>query len=277
MRMQDMLNVVATGTNSDTPVKLSSLVRVQDSSVPVQIDHYMFARAFDVLVNIQDRDVGGVVGDIHRALDDMRQQKLIPEPIRLDVTGEYTSMVQSFKSLGLGLVLATFFVYALLVALFRSFRGPLIIMFTVPMGLIGVLTILHLTDTTLNVESGMGVIFLVGIAVSNGVLLVDFANRRRKEGLSVRDAIASAAGTRFRPIVMTFLATFLDLTPMALGSTLKDSTVPLARAVVGGMLASTALTLFVVPILYSLLLRDRPERDLDAEVEGEMKRSFELV
>ena len=141
--------------------------------------------------------------------------------------------------------------------------------------LIGVLSMLYLTDTTLNVQSGMGVIFLVGIAVSNGVLLVNFANTRRKEGASVHDAIVSAGRTRFRPILMTFLATALDLTPMAMARTLESSTAPLARAVVGGLITSTLLTLFVVPIIYSLVFRDdEVRRDIDAEIEAEMNRPF---
>ena len=160
--------------------------------------------------------------------------------------------------LGGGLVLASILVYLLMVPLFRSFLGPLIIMFTVPLGLIGVLTMLNVTGTTLNIQSEMGVIFLVGIVVANGVLLLDFANQQRKQGRPVREAISRAAVIRFRPILMTFSATFLDLLPMAIGlGKGSESITPLARAVVGGLLTSTFLTLFVVPILYTLLIRDR--------------------
>jgi Cu/Ag efflux pump CusA len=114
----------------------------------------------------------------------------------------------------------------------------------------------------------MGVIFLVGIAVNNGVLLVDFANKQRKLGLGPRDAILVAAGIRFRPILMTFLATFLDLIPMAIGlGRGSEANVPLARAVVGGLLTSTCLTFFVVPILYSMLIRDRPDNEAAIEAE----------
>src|SRR5438876_5492317 len=130
-------------------------------------------------------------------------------------------------------------------------------MFTVPLGLIGVLTILFFTHTSLNVQSEMGVIFLVGIVVSNGVLLVDFANKQRKLGATVQEAITTAAAIRFRPILMTFLATFLDLIPMAIGlGRGSEANVPLARAVVGGLLTSTVLTLIVVPILYTLFNKD---------------------
>jgi HAE1 family hydrophobic/amphiphilic exporter-1 len=147
-------------------------------------------------------------------------------------------------------------------------------MFTVPLGLIGVLTMLFWSDTSLNVQSEMGVIFLVGIAVNNGVLLVDFANKQRRQGATVREAITTAAAIRFRPIIMTFLATFLDLIPMAIGfGHGSEATVPLARAVVGGLLTSTVLTLVVVPILYTLLITEgdvaKAERELEAELSDE--------
>jgi Cu/Ag efflux pump CusA len=141
-------------------------------------------------------------------------------------------------------------------------------MFTVPLGLIGVLGMLFITRTSLNVQSEMGVIFLVGIAVNNGVLLVEFANKQRKAGHSVKEAIVSAAGIRFRPILMTFLATFLDLIPMAIGLERgSEANVPLARAVVGGLLTSTCLTFFVVPIMYTLLIKDGPDTSTDIEAE----------
>src|SRR5262249_37151733 len=141
----------------------------------------------------------------------------LPAGMTWTMRGEYERMNESFVNLAIGLAVASVLVYLLQVALFRSWVGPFIIMFTVPLGLIGVLTMLFVTKTSLNVQSEMGVIFLVGIAVNNGVLLVEFANKQRKSGHSVRDAILSAAGLRFRPILMTFLATFLDLIPMAIG------------------------------------------------------------
>ena len=194
--------------------------------------------------------------------------------MRVKLRGEYERMNDSFRRLGIGLAMASVLVYLLLVALFRSWAGPFIIMFTVPLGLIGVLTMLFLTNTTLNVQSQMGVIFLVGIAVNNGVLLVDFANKQRQLGSSVYEAITTAAAIRFRLILMTFLATFLDLIPMAIGiGHGSEATVPLARAVVGGLLTSTFLTLVVVPILYTLLTREgdvmKAERELEAELADE--------
>jgi multidrug efflux pump subunit AcrB len=150
-------------------------------------------------------------------------------------------------------------VYLLMVALFRSYLSPFIIMFAIPLGLIGVLFTLFLTGTTLNVQSLMGVIFMVGIVVANSTLLVDFANKQRALGASVHKAIMTSAATRLRPILMTFLATFLALLPMAIGMGKgSEANVPLGRAVVGGLLTSTALNLFVVPILYTLFNRDEP-------------------
>ncbi len=210
----------------------------------------------------QGRD--GVV----KAVRDSQGEAVISEGIRWQMRGEYERMNELFVNLALGLAGAAVLVYLLQVALFRSWVGPFIIMFTVPLGLIGVLTILLLTRTTLNVQSMMGFIFLVGIAVNNGVLLVEFANKQRKAGRSVKDAIVSAAGIRFRPILMTFLATFLDLIPMAIGwERGSEANVPLARAVVGGLLTSTCLTFFVVPILYTLLIKEGPEYELDIEAE----------
>jgi multidrug efflux pump subunit AcrB len=188
--------------------------------------------------------------------------------LRWELKGEYARMNESFGDLGKGLILASILVYFLMVPLFRSFMGPFIIMFTVPLGLIGVLTMLFVTRTTLNVQSAMGVIFLVGIVVSNGVLLVDFANRQRQLGATVHAAITTAAAIRFRPIMMTFLATFLDLIPMAIGlGKGSEANVPLARAVVGGLLTSTALTLIVVPILFTLFMRERQKSEVDLEAE----------
>jgi multidrug efflux pump subunit AcrB len=268
-KLQDVLDIFATGGSQPTPypVKLSSLVQIRQGMAPVEVNHVGLARVLNVLVNTRRRDVGSVARDIDARLAELT----VPSDMRIQLKGEYGRMKDSFHDLGKGLVYASVLVYLLLVALFRSYLGPFIIMFTVPLGLIGVLITLFVTKTTLNVQSSMGVIFLVGIVVSNGVLLVDFANKLRKEGASVHQAITTAASIRLRPILMTFLATFLDLLPMAIGlGRGSEANIPLARAVVGGLLTSTFLTLFVVPILYTLLIRERtrPEIDIDAELAG---------
>jgi multidrug efflux pump subunit AcrB len=262
--LDDVLNVSATGTHQPYPVKLSSLAGVRRTTGAVEINHDSLERVYNVQLNTEGRDIAAVATDVQKALAGLH----VPEGMHVSMRGEFERMNESTFDLAKGLVLAALLVYLLQVALFRSWVGPFIIMFTVPLGVIGVITLLYLTNTTLNVQSEMGVIFLVGIAVNNGVLLVDFANKQRKLGLSPRDAILVAAGIRFRPILMTFLATFLDLIPMAVGMGRgSEANVPLARAVVGGLLTSTCLTFFVVPILYSMLIRDRPDNEAAVEAE----------
>ncbi len=261
-RLSDLSGIYATGTNQRAPVRLSTLVTVRETTQAVEFNHVGLKRVVDVLVNTRNRDIGSLAGDIERTLEPVA----VPKGMKITLKGEYARMNESLTSLGFGLALASILVYLLMVPLMRSFVTPLIIMATVPLGLIGVLTMLWATGTTLNIQSEMGVIFLVGIVVSQGVLLIDFANQLRNQGKRVHDAVTEAAVTRFRPILMTFLATFLDLLPMALGlGRGSESLTPLARAVVGGLLTSTALTLLVVPILFTLLVRDRqdgPSADL---------------
>jgi multidrug efflux pump subunit AcrB len=305
-KLADVLNrVYATGTNQDDLVALNSLLvhPLKRTRGAVEVNHLSLQRVIDVTVNTENRDIAGVAGDIQVELAAIREQthrrigqlekevafltgkkdpayadqiKVLEKKIdylklsRPQLKGEYERMNETFKSLGGGLAMAALLVYLLLVSLFRSWMGPFIIMFTVPLGLIGVLAMLFVTRTTLNVQSEMGVIFLVGIVVSNGVLLVDFANKQRKLGATVHKAITTAAAIRFRPILMTFLATFLDLVPMAIGMGKgSEANVPLARAVVGGLLTSTFLTLIVVPILYTWVNRDttEPEIDIDKELQ----------
>jgi multidrug efflux pump subunit AcrB len=278
MRLEDVLDVFATGTEQPNTVRLSSLATIRRSAGAVEINHTSLYRTYDVLVNTQGRDIGGVAGDIAAGLKKMEQEKLKPEGVIWKLKGEYERMNQSTWDLLEGLAGAAVLVYLLQVALFRSWVGPFIIMLTVPLGLIGVMIMLYVTGTSLNVQSQMGVIFLVGIAVNNGVLLVEFANKQRRLGAPVGKAITSAAAIRFRPILMTFLATFLDLIPMAIGFERgSEATIPLARAVVGGLLSSTALTFFVVPIMYTLLMRDPlpPEVDIDAELADEPEKLAE--
>jgi len=261
----DLNNVVATGTRQSTPVQLASLVNIRPSTSDVEINHDGLRRVIDVLVNTEHRDTGGLAADIQERLKDLP----VPEGMRVELKGEYARMKESFRSLSIGLALAAVLVYLVLAPLLRSFVGPLIILFTIPLGLIGVLVMLYATGTTLNVMSEVGVIFLVGIVVTQGVLLLDFANQMRRTGLTVRESVTRAAAIRFRPILMTFLATFLDLLPLAIGlGKGSEMITPLARAVVGGLLTSTVLTLVVVPVLYTLLIREGrgPERSLDEEL-----------
>jgi len=253
-RINDLRNVFATGTHQRSPVRLGTLVTMRESTQPVEFNHVGLKRVVNVLVNTEDRDIGGVAADVTEKLKTLA----LPKGMKIELKGEYARMTESFQSLGAGLALASVLVYLLMVPLMRSFVVPMIVMATVPLGLIGVLVILWATNTTLNVQSEMGVIFLVGIVVSQGVLLLDFANQLRRHGHSVHEAITQAAVIRFKPIIMTFLATFLDLLPMAIGvGRGSESLTPLARAVVGGLMSSTFLTLVGVPVLYTLLVQDK--------------------
>jgi multidrug efflux pump subunit AcrB len=205
-----------------------------------------------------------------KQVKDVVTEYSISDSMRWQMRGEYERMNESFSNLAKGLAGAVVLVYLLQVALFRSWVGPFIIMFTVPMGMIGVVFMLWITGTSLNVQSEMGAIFLVGIEVNTGVLMVVFADDQRKMyNMTAKDAIVRAATIRFRPIIMTFLACFIDLIPMALGLERgSEANVPLARAVIGGLLCSTALSRFVLPVLYTMLVQDGapPEIDIDAEM-----------
>ncbi len=216
---------------------------------PAEADHYNIQRVVDVLVAPRGQDMGGTQKAIVTTL---RQQKLPPE-VSYSVRGSVSAMESSFKSFGFGLGMAVILLYLVMVAQFRSFLDPFIIMFAVPMGLIGVVWVLFATGTTLNIESFMGIIVMVGIVVSNSILLVDFANHRRNEGQELRRAVIESARIRMRPIVMTALATVAGLMPIALklgaGS---EASAPLARAAVGGLAVSTVLTLILVPAIYEL-------------------------
>ncbi len=252
--------------------QLQNLVKNVDwnKKTPVEINHQDLARVIDLYVNVEGRDVGSVAGDIEQMLSAWGgpgktsgnvTSWSVPSPAEpgkalpgyaVQMRGEVSNMTESFESLGFGFVLAVILIYLIMVAQFRSFLDPFIILFAVPLGLIGVLLILFLSGTTLNIQSFMGVIFMVGIAVTNSILLVEFANRLRAErGLSALEAAVESAKIRLRPILMTALAVIVGLVPLALHE--GEATTPLARAVIGGLSVSTALTIFVVPCLYVML------------------------
>ncbi len=268
--LEDVLSLPVKGLQAAS-INLGSVVQPRRTQGAVEISHAGLRRVANVLVNLDGRDLAGVAGEIREHLAGLP----IGDGMRVSFKGEYERMRDTFQQLGLGLGLAILLVYLLQVMLFRSWAGPGVILLTVPMGFIGVIWMLLLTGTTLNIQSLMGTIFLVGVAVNNGVLLVEFANQRRQEGFSAVEAIRLAAATRFRPILMTFLATVLALLPMAIGfGHGHEANIPLARAVVGGMLSSTALTLFLVPVMYSLLIRRLPPRiDLDAALKEPLPTS----
>ena len=243
----------ATDEHGDA-ILLRNVATVERTTAPAEADHYDIQRVVDVLVAPRGEDVGGTQAAIRNALAGLE----LPKGVQIAYRGSASAMEESFASFGFGLAMAMVLLYLVMVAQFRSFLDPFIIMFSVPMGLIGVVATLVATGTTLNIESFMGTIVMVGIVVSNSILLVDFANQRRREGRPLRQAVVEASRIRMRPILMTALATVVGLLPIALelgeGS---EASAPLARAAVGGLAVSTVLTLILVPALYELFYARR--------------------
>jgi multidrug efflux pump subunit AcrB len=229
---------------------LRSVATLELQAHPAEADHYNIQRVVDVLVSPSTQDAGGTQSAIQKVLSKVP----LPPNVSVVYRGSVSAMEASFASFGFGLMMAVALLYLVMVAQFRSFLDPFIVMFAVPMGLIGVVWMLLATNTTLNIESFMGIIVMVGIVVSNSILLVDFANQRVAAGAPLREAVMSAARTRMRPILMTALATLAGLAPVAMvleaGS---ETSAPLARAAIGGLAVSTVLTLVLVPTIYELL------------------------
>ena len=273
--VETLLDVPITGLGQDRPVPLRNIATLRRSTVPTEITHTNLQSTIDLTMGVSGRDLGHVADDVARVVarfgvlqpdgswvpydpTDQSGDRKVIKGAMIELSGEYSRMQETFRSLGFGLILATLLIYFLMAALFKSYLTPLVILFAVPLGLVGVVTMLYFTNTALNVQSLLGVIFMVGIVVSNTVLLVNFAqNLRTQEGLSPDQAIRKAASIRARPVLMTALAAFFALIPMALATARgSEANAPLGRAVIGGILAGLVTTLFVVPSLYSLVVRD---------------------
>ena len=236
------------------PTRLSTVSTIKRIESPTEVDHYQLRRVFDVYVAPSGEDLGGVLHGVNGILHGMR----LPRGITVNVRGSVQGMEASFRSFGFGLLLSVALVYLILVAQFRSFIDPLLILLAVPTGLTGVLLILYATGTTLNVMSLMGVVMMVGIVVSNSILIVEFTHRLWEEGRPLSEAVALACRVRLRPVLMTSLATLIGLVPMAtkLG-TGSEAYAPLARAIIGGLAVSVVLTVFIVPAAYLIVYRNR--------------------
>jgi multidrug efflux pump subunit AcrB len=240
---------------------LANVSHVVPSSVPAEVSHYTVQRVIDINANLQGRDLGSVVSGIQKKIQGLGK---LPTGMRVTIHGQYEVMNSSFRSLLMGLILAIVLVYLLIVVLFQSWIDPFIIMIAVPGALVGILWMLAVTGSTINVESLMGSIMAVGIATSNSILLVSYANDARVEkGLSPLEAALEAGKTRLRPVLMTALAMIIGMVPMALAlGEAGEQNAPLGRAVIGGLLVATLVTLFVVPVVYTLLRKDFPTRHL---------------
>jgi CzcA family heavy metal efflux pump len=235
------------------------------------ISHYTIARVLDINANVEDRDIGSVAEEIQQRINSLGK---LPAGMKVTLRGQSEVMNEAFKTLGVGVVLAMILVYLLMVVLFQSWLDPFIIMVAVPGAFIGILWMLALTGTTINVVSLMGSIVAVGIAVSNSILLVSFANDVRRENkMNSFDAALEAGKTRLRPVLMTAIAMILGMVPMAIGAGEGgEQNAPLGRAVIGGLLVATIVTLFIVPVVYSALRKKEPILHLlDEQFETESK------
>jgi len=242
-------NIVLT-SRSGEPVLLKNVASLKLNAGPVKIDRKYFQRVIHLTANPVDRDLGAVATDLEAALEKIQ----LPTGFNIRLAGQIQQQRETFEGLLFATMLALVLVYMVMAAQFKSLIDPFVIMFSVPMGFPGVILILFLTETTLSTTSLMGIIMMLGIVVSNGVLLVDYTNVLRRRGRELHDAAVLAARTRLRPILMTSLATILGLLPMAIGwGTGGETNAPLARAVVGGLSVSTILTLFLIPTVYVIL------------------------
>jgi len=257
----DLTNIPIRAPNLKQPTTLDAVVKLEQVQTPTEVDHYQIQRVTDIYVTPKGEDMGQVSNQISKLISKLHA----PENVRINLRGMVQGMNASFRSFAIGLSLSVVLLYLILVAQFKSFKDPLLIMLAVPMGFIGVLIILPLTGTTLNVMSLMGVLMLVGIAASNSILIVEFTHRLEEQGKSVEEAVITSCRVRLRPILMTSLATIIGMIPMALKlGTGSEQYAPLARAIIGGLTVSVVLTVFIVPAAYLLVYGRRNEHNAPA-------------
>jgi len=255
MTMSDFKNIPLRASTSAKYTPLQSVARIEPISTPTEVDHYQIRRIIDVYVMPTTEDLGAVNKEVKTLLAGLKTGK----NVRITVRGAVVGMNESFTRFAIGLVLSIMLVYLILMAQFRSFVNPFIILTAIPPGLAGVLLILLVTGSTLNIMSLMGVIMMTGIVVSNSILIVEFSGILHERGMTLRAAVVEACKVRLRPILMTSLATLLGLFPMALGIEAgSEQYAPLARAIIGGLGVSVVVTVFLVPAVY-LIVHGRDE------------------
>jgi len=250
MTMTDFRNIPLRATASKSYTPLQSVAKIVPMNTPTEVDHYQLRRVVDVFVMPKTEDLGKVNAEVKKLVGGLN----LPKNALVRVQGAVVGMNESFYRFGVGLLLSVVLVYLILMAQFRSFIDPFIILTAIPPGLAGVVAFLFLTHTTLNIMSLMGVIMMTGIVVSNSILIVEFSGILRERGMGLQQAVVEACKVRLRPILMTSLATLLGLIPMALGVEAgSEQYAPLARAVIGGLTVSVVVTVFLVPAIYLLI------------------------
>jgi len=256
MTMTDFRNIPLRAASSAKYTPLQSVAKIEPINTPTEVDHYQIRRVIDVYVMPNSEDLNKVSAEVKQVL----KQQNLPKNALVRVQGAVVGMRESFLRFGLGLILSVLLVYLILMAQFRSFVDPFIILTAIPPGLAGVVAFLGMTGTTLNIMSLMGVIMMTGIVVSNSILIVEFSGILHKRGLELKEATIEACKVRLRPILMTSLATLLGLLPMALGTEEgSEQYAPLARAVIGGLGVSLVVTVFLVPAVYLAIHGKRKE------------------
>jgi len=245
--LSDLRQIPIRAADGQRTTQLDSVASIKPIESPTEVDHYQLRRVIDLYVAPKNEDLGR----LSSAIDKIVSQTKTPEGVRITLRGSVEGMHSSFKSFGIGLLLSVALVYLILVAQFASFLDPFIILFAIPPGLAGVLYMLLLTGTTLNIMSLMGLVMMVGIVVSNSILIVEFARSLWRQGTPLHEAVAVASRIRLRPVLMTSLATIIGLIPMALKlGTGAEAYAPLARAIIGGLIVSVVVTVYLVPAAY---------------------------
>ena len=241
-------------------IQLDNLVTLEETVAPPQL--YRYNRFVSATVS-SGLSKGHTIGDGLNEMDRIAAETL-DESFRTALSGESKEFRESSSSLMFAMVLALIMIYLVLAAQFESFKDPLVVMFTVPLAIAGALMFMYISGVTMNIFSQIGIIMLIGLVAKNGILIVEFANQRQQSGMSLREAILVASVQRLRPILMTSASTILGLVPLVVASGEgANGRIAMGVAVVGGMLVSTLLTLFIVPAMYSFISTDRKKKLLD--------------
>jgi multidrug efflux pump subunit AcrB len=249
----DLKQVPLHAAGNASPTELEAVSDLTMINTPTEVDHYQLRRVIDVYVAPANEDLGSLATKVDKVIAGTK----LPENVRVTMRGSVEGMRQSFRSFAIGLGLSIILVYLILMAQFASVKDPFLILLAVPPGFTGVILFLLLTRTTVNVMSLMGVMMMVGIVVSDSILIVEFARELRRQGQPLLEALKNACHVRLRPIMMTTFATLLGLIPLALALEAgSEQYAPLARAIIGGLSLSFLVTLFLVPAAYLLLHRD---------------------
>jgi multidrug efflux pump subunit AcrB len=239
------------------PQLLSNLASFRRTVSDGVVNHFNVQPVYEVYADVQGRDLGGVAADVQRVVDSMKSE--LPRGSTFAIRGQVQSMINSFRGLAFGMLFAVLLVYFLMVVNFQSWLDPFIILTALPGALAGIVWVLYVTQTTVSVPALMGTIMCIGVAMSNSILLITFANDLRRENYDAREAAWSAGGIRLRPVLMTALAMIIGMLPMSLGlGEGGEQNAPLGRAVIGGLLFATFFTLVFVPVMYSLLRHKQP-------------------